>query len=191
MERVRALGGLYHAFGQLTTPAVDLTDLLRSQIVLAVSAMDLYIHEITRIGMLEGYDGKRPQTNAFSRFQVAMDAVIEAIVRPGRNEWIESEIREKHGYQSFQSPDKIADAVRLFSGCELWPSVAAKLGSTAKEVKDRLIIIVDRRNQIAHEADWAPSSPGQPAIRWPISAADSEQAVNFIEDVCEAIDEIV
>ena len=118
MERVRALGGLYQAFGQLTTPAVDLTDLLRAQIVLAVSAMDLYIHEITRIGMLEGYDGKRSQTNAFSRFQIAMDAVIKAIAQPGRNEWLEAEIREKHGYQAFQQPDKIADAVRLFSSCE-------------------------------------------------------------------------
>ncbi len=191
MERVRALGGLYHAFGQLTTPAVDLTDLLRSQIVLAVSAMDLYIHEITRIGMLEGYDGKRPQTKAFSRFQVAMDAVIEAIARPGRNEWLESEIRKKHGYQALQHPDKIADAVRLFSSCELWPAVAAKLNLTGLEVKTQLLVIVNRRNQIVHEADWAPSSPGQPAIRWPISPADSERAVNFIVDVCEAIDDVV
>ena len=189
MERVRALGGLYHAFGQLTTPAVDLTDLLRSQIVLAVSAMDLYIHEITRIGMLEGYDGKRPQTTkAFSRFQVAMDAVIEAIARPGHNEWLESEIRKKHGYQSFQHPKKIAEAVKLFSECKLWPSVAAELGSTAKEVKDRLIVIVNRRNQIAHEADLMPNDP---TMRWSISAADAEEAVNFIKDVCEAIDEIV
>ena len=188
MERVRALGGLYHAFGQLTTPAVDLTDLLRAQIVLAVSAMDLYIHEITRIGMLEGYDGKRPQTNAFSRFQIAMDAVVEGIARPGRNEWLEAEIREKHGYQAFQHPDKIADAVRLFSSCELWPSVAAKLNLTVPEVKAQLLAIVNRRNQIAHEADLMPNDP---TTRWSISDADVEEAVDFIEGVCEAIDVVV
>ena len=44
MDRVRAFGGLYEALGQLTTPIVDATDLLRMQSVMAVSALDHYIH---------------------------------------------------------------------------------------------------------------------------------------------------
>lgn len=64
IKRVRALGGLHAAFDKATTSTVDLTDLLRAQIVMVVSALDYYIHEITRIGMLEVYDGKRPQTDA-------------------------------------------------------------------------------------------------------------------------------
>ena len=72
IERVRALGGLYEALSRLTTPAVDSTDILRAQIVLAVSALDHYIHELTRLGMLEVFNGLRPSTTAFGRFQVTM-----------------------------------------------------------------------------------------------------------------------
>ena len=123
-DRVRALGGLYQAFCLLTTSAVDATDLLRAQIVMAVSALDNYIHEITRIGMLEVFDGSRPHTNAFLRFQVTIDAAMVGLSSGGGSSWFEAEIREKHSYLSFQHPDKIADAIRLFSSCELWSSVA-------------------------------------------------------------------
>lgn len=188
MERVHAIGGLYEALDQLTTPIVDATDLLRMQIAMTVSALDHYIHEITRLGMLEVYDGTRPQTHAFSRFQVTIDAAMTGIAGSGGNAWFEMAIREKHGYVAFQHPDKIADAVRLFSSCELWPSVASHLELKVQDVKDRLRLIVDRRNRIVHEADLDPSYPG---IRWPISPSDSAEAADFIRDVCEAIHAVV
>ena len=79
IERVRALGGMYQALQQLTTPAMDVTDLLRAQIVMAVSALDSYIHEITRVGMLEVYSGGRPRTSAFLQFEVSLDAALVPI----------------------------------------------------------------------------------------------------------------
>ena len=60
IERVRVLGGLYGVLDQMTTPAVDATDLLRAQFVMAVSALDHYVNEITLVGMLEVYEGQRP-----------------------------------------------------------------------------------------------------------------------------------
>ncbi len=190
MDRVRVLGGLYGALGQLTTPAVDATDLLRAQFVMSVSALDHYVHEITRVGMLEVYDGKRPPTNAFLRFQVSLDAALTGLAGTSGNSWLETEIRARHGYQAFQHPDRIADAVRLFTSCELWPSVASRLGLSVQDVKDQLRLIVDRRHKIAHEADLAPSYTGA-VVRWPITPADSANAVSFIEDVCEAIHVVV
>ena len=184
IERVRVIGGLYEALGRLTTPAVDASDLLRTQIVMAVSTLDHYIHEIARIGMLEVYAGGRPLTAAFQRFQVTMDNVLLGLSAPGVNTWFETEIREKHGFVSFQHPDRIADAVRLFSSCELWPSVASQLGMTVQDVKTQLQLIVDRRHKIVHEADIDPSYPGS---RWPISQTDSADAVDFIHNLCEAI----
>ncbi len=184
-ERVRALGGLYAALSRLTTPIVDTSDILRAQIVLAVSALDHYVHEITRLGMLEVLSGARPATGAFRRFQVTMDAALLGISSgKGGASWLEDEIREKHGYLAFQHPDKIADAVRHFSSCELWPSVAAQLKISVEDVKTRLRLIVERRNKIAHEADVDPSYPGS---RWPISLQDVENTITFIEQVCEAI----
>lgn len=188
IERVRALGGLYEALSRLTTSAVDTTDILRAQIVLAVSALDHYIHELTRLGMLEIFDGLRPSTTAFARFQVTIDAAMAGIAGSGGSSWFESEIREKHGFMAFQHPDKVADAIRLFSTCELWPQVSIKLGLSAQDVKNRLRLIVERRNKIAHEADLDPSYPG---TRWPISSADAGATVKFIEDICEAIHSVI
>lgn len=188
IERVRALGGLYAALSRLTTPVVDSTDILRAQIVLAVSALDHFIHEFTRLGMIEVFNGLRPPTDTFRRFQVTIDAAMLGLKTGGGSSWFEGEIREKHRFLSFQYPDKIADAIRLFSSCELWPSVASKLGLSAQDVKTHLRLIVERRNKIAHEADLDPSYPGS---RWPISHSEAESTVKFIEDICEQIHSVV
>ena len=188
IERVRALGGLHVAFLRLTTPVIDSTDILRAQIVLAISALDNYIHELTRLGMIEVFDGRRPPTDAFRRFQVSIDGAMLGLRSAGGSSWFEGEIREKHKFLSFQYPDRIADAVRLFSSCELWPSVAVGLGLSTQDVKTHLQLIVERRNKIAHEADLDPSYPGS---RWPISYGEVEKAIKFIEDICEQIHSVV
>ena len=183
--RVQTLGGLYDVLSQQTTSTLDLTDLLRSQIVMAVSALDHYVHEITRVGMLEVYSGTRSQTPAFLRFQVTMEAALQGIGGvQGNDRWLDEEIRRKHGYLAFQHPDRIADAIRLFSPCQLWPSVADELNLEVEEVKTELQLIIDRRNQIAHEADLDSRTPGS---RWTISAPDTERIIDFIQNIGEAI----
>lgn len=203
ITRVRNLGGLHTALDNTTTSVMDLTDLLRAQIVMIVSALDLYIHEITRVGMLAVYNGERPQTDAFLRFRVTLGSAMQGISSAGKDDddkeegdgkkkwlddkWLDVEIRERHGHQSFQDPNNIAEAIRLFSSCELWPSVAQQLNIDVKDVKDRLSTIVKRRNQIVHEADLVPTYPGT-ITRWSISPADVMNTVDFVEKICEAID---
>ena len=185
ITRVRDLGGLHTALDNTTTSVIDLTDLLRAQIVMIVSALDLYIHEITRIGILAVYSGERPQTDAFLRFQVPLGSAMQGTSFD--DTWLDIEIRERHGHQSFQDPNKIADAIRHFSSCELWPSVARHLNLDVRDVKDQLSAIVKRRNQIVHEADLVPTYPGT-ITRWPISPADVTNTLDFIGKICEAID---
>lgn len=202
ITRVRDLGGLHTALDNTTTSVMDLTDLLRAQIVMIVSALDLYIHETTRVGMLAVYNGERPQTDAFLRFRVTLGSAMQGISSVGKDDdkeegdgkkkwlddkWLDVEIRERHGHQSFQDPNNIADAIRLFSSCELWPSVAKQLNLDVKDVKDQLSAIVKRRNQIVHEADLVPTYPGT-TTRWSISPADVTSTLDFIEKICEAID---
>ena len=213
ITRVQVLDGVHTALNNTTTAALDLTDLLRAQIVMIVSALDLYIHEITRIGMLEVYNRDRPQTDAFLRFQVTLESTMQGIElaierikttmqrNPDASEddaikdewlddkWLDSEIRERHSHKSFQKPDDIADAIRLFSSCKLWEDVAKKLNLNAQDVKIRLLAIVKRRNQIVHEADLDPTYPGT-MTRWPISSADVANTLEFIQDVCEEIDTV-
>jgi hypothetical protein len=156
---------------------------------MTVSALDYYIHEITRIGMLEIYSGNRPPTDAFLKFQISTNVLQSKLSSRGTISRIfENEIRDKHSYLSFQHPNKIADAIRLFFPDPLWPKVGDKLSMQAKEVKTRLTLIIDRRNKIAHEADMDPSYPG---LRWPISKIDISNTIDFIENICESIHSIV
>lgn len=186
--RARDLRALFINLKASTASALDLTDILRAAIVSAVSGLDTFIHDITKIGMREIFQNARPRTDAFGRFPIPMDSVLLVLANPGNTQWLEDEIRRQHGWLSFQQPDKVADAIRLFCGKELWKEVGIHLGIDAKSVKNRLTLIVDRRNMIAHEADMDPTSPGS---RWPIDELLVQEAIDTLEQIGNAIFQVV
>ena len=188
IQRVHALGSIYQALNAQTTEALDLSDLLRSEWVMAVSALDHYVHELVKLGMLEIYRGYRPQTDAFSQFQITLGSALQAVNSPGNHEWLEDQIRARHSHLSFQTPDNIANAIRLISPESLWSEVAAKLIRTPQDTRERLSLIVNRRNQIAHESDMDPTYLN---TRWPINYNQVNDAVTFIENLAEAIHAVV
>ncbi len=184
MQRVRTLHALHGMLAKQVTAAVDLTDILRAEVVLAVSALDYFVHELTRLGMLECWSGIRLQTDAFSHYQLPISAVGRLANLSAAQQVLDAEIRTKHGFLSFQHPDKIADAIRLFSNVKLWEEVNNFLNRSTKDVKASLTLIIDRRNKIAHEADVDPSYPGQ---RWPIDAVMVEGIFDELEFIAKAI----
>jgi hypothetical protein len=189
ISRVRDLIAVYNFVKAQTTSLLDLSDILRAALVLAVSALDYYVHEVVRIGMLEIHREQRPESSAFCRFQIALGSARQPLnVQQNTDSWLEDEIRERHGYKSFQQPDSIADAIRLISDKKLWEEVAVNMSRTAKDIKDELRLIVDRRNKIAHEADLDPTYPGS---RWSIDDISVKEAVEFIEQVVESIHNIL
>ena len=188
LNRVRSIHATYLHFSGRVTAALDLSDLLRVELVLIVSALDHFVHELTRLGMMEIWRGARPPTPAFDKFSVSLSVTAQLAHAAAADIHLETEIRTRHSFLSFQHPDRIADAVRLFSSIELWNEVGALLGENPKDLKTQLGLIVDRRNKIAHEADVDPSYPGQ---RWPISQTDTDDALAFVEKVGEAIHSLV
>ena len=184
LARARSLAGLAQSLSSLTTAAVDLSDILRASLVLAVSALDHFVHEFARLGMLEVHRGHRPATDAYLSFRVPMSAAREGMADTSRDEWLDQAIREAHSWLSFQHPDKIADAIRFMSNVRLWEQVASELGMTSRTVRAQLGAIIDRRNKIAHEADMDPTNPG---LRWPINQALVRDAIDFIERMAQAI----
>ena len=190
IARVRDLIAVHNSLKAQTSNVLDISDMLRSALVLAVSALDYYIHEVVRIGMLEIHRGERPEPPAFSGFQISLGNA-RAGINAGQNidSWLEDEIRQRHSYKSFQQPNAIADAVRLICGKKLWEEVSMNMGKPANDIKQKLILIVDRRNKIAHEADIDPTlSLGN---RWPIDELLVNEAVDFLEQVVESIHKIL
>jgi hypothetical protein len=188
IARARDMRGLFITLQVTTNGTLDLTDILRAAIVSAVSAFDTFIHEITCIGMIEIYQNNRSITNAFAQFSISMQNTLMVVSNPVGTRWLEDEIRRQHGWLSFQQPDKVADAIRLFCDKPLWKEVGTRLAIPAKSAKNRLKLIVDRRNQIAHEADMDPTAPG---LRWPIDEALVQEALDTIEMIGNAIFDVV
>jgi HEPN superfamily RiboL-PSP-like protein len=184
LRRAKELGTLFEVVQNMTTPALDLTDILRAEIVQSVSSLDHFIHEVVRLGMIEIAEGKRPPTKAYERFLVPTSVIRSAIQGVPHAKWLGEVIRENHGWQSFQQPDKIAESIRLITEIKLWDEVAKVLNSTAKNVRDDLQLIVDRRNKISHEADMDPTNPG---FRWPITPNLANDVVRFINGLAHAI----
>ena len=236
--RVRDLIALHNSVKAQATEALDVSDMLRAALVLSVSALDYYVHEVVTLGMLEIHRGQRseptPSTNttqsAFSRFQVSLGGArqdrltaldiaswleIELQQTQGydffqqahtiadliptisssildklnQTSWLENEIRERLGYQSFQQADKIAEAIRYISSKKLWDEVAIQMAKPAKEIKQQLNSIVDRRNKIAHEADIDPTF--NIGNRWNIDESLVSEAVDFVEKLVEGIHQVL
>lgn len=181
LGRVKDLHQTVIALRAQTTPAVDLDDVLRAEYVLAVSAFDRFMHEFVRLGMLETASGRRKATSHFQRYQVGLGAAVSS---DPLGVWLDGEIRTRNSLLSFQRADKVADAVRLIGDVKLWEEVGNLLGASASDTKNRLNLVVDRRNKIAHEFDRDPSSPGS---RWPINEAILKDTVTFLEQVARAI----
>ena len=190
INRVRDLIAVHNSVKAKSTPVLDLSDILRAALVLSISALDFYVHEVVRLGMLEIHQGLRSEPPAFSRFQVSLGSAREGLnVDLSLDYWLEDEIRQRHSYKSFQQPENIADAIRLISDKKLWEEVAKVMGRQAQDIKQQLSFIVDRRNKIAHEADIDPTLGL--GSRWSINEVLVNDAVDFVEQVVESIHSVL
>jgi hypothetical protein len=118
--RVRDLIALHNSVKAQATSALDVSDILRASLVLVVSALDYYIHEVVTLGMLEIHQGQRPEPScppnttqsAFSRFQVSLGvARQERIMAIDIASWLENEIQQSYGYTFLQQSQTISSLI--------------------------------------------------------------------------------
>ena len=188
MKRAEDLHDLHASLGSETpSKSVRASDILRAEIVMAVSAFDLFNHELIRLGMLECFDGSRRKTGKYHDF--TRDAAIADHM--SRKEFSDR-IRESHKRVSFQGPESVVRGIRLFHEFGkgeggLWESVADKMNASTDNTKSHLNLIVKRRNEIVHEADIQTNSE-EP---WPIKREYVESSFRHVNGIAEAIYEIV
>lgn len=180
------LSVLYQTLSQQIALPQSFDDLLRSQIVYAVSAFDKFVHDVVRIGMLQILAGTRPVTAKYESEPIAMKTIIEmaAATVPPKEHVFEQALIRKFKIASFQDPVKVADGLSyIWSETQKWQKIAALLGVTDEAARTRLKLIVDRRNFIVHEADIDPIS----GVKFPISKQESDGAVSFLSSCADAI----
>jgi RiboL-PSP-HEPN len=190
--RVRDLIAIHNSVKAQATSALDVSDMLRAALVLAVSALDYYVHEVVTLGMLEIHRGKRsepmPSANttqsAFSRFQVSLGgARQDRLTAIDIASWLETELQQAQGYEFLQQPNTISALIPTISN-----SILDKLNNTAwleSEIRERLGYqsfqqadkIADAIRYISDKKLW-----DEVAIQMTKSSKDIKQQLNSIVD---------
>lgn len=168
---------------------LDASDLLRWQWVVAVSALDKYIHDIVTDGMVEQYINKKPHTPKFDTFQLSMKTIIDIQSAPVPEIAFRNEVIRKNSYLAFQDPDKIADALSfIWNVPNKWDVISRNMATpiSSSDLKIKLKNIVVRRNQIVHEGDCL--STNIPLMQQPITIFDTQDVIQFITELVNAID---
>lgn len=180
----KQLGVIFQAFHNKVTKAVSLDEVLRAEIVFAVSALDCYVHDVVRIGMTKALPLGSGEPNAYMKFGVSMQCVkrlLRASSEGDRTSLLDQEIRRLHGFKTFQNATNISQALALIGIRKIWENVGSRLGMPATDVTTELNLIVDRRNKIAHEGD-IDYSMGITS-KYPIDLPMVQQAVTFLESL--------
>lgn len=168
---------------------LDSSDLLRWQWVLAVSALDKYIHDIVTDGMVEQYINKKPRTPKFDTVQLSMNTIINIQSAPVPEIEFRNEVIRKNSYLAFQDPNKIADALSfIWNEPNKWDVISRNMVTpiSSSVLRTKLKNIVVRRNQIVHEGDCLSTSI--PLVQQPITASDTQDVIQFITELVDAID---
>lgn len=186
---VLKLNDTYKYINKLLTDGIDINGLLRAQIVFIVSALDQYIHQVIVYEMKEIFIQNKQIPASFSKLLVGAD-VLNLIINGNpvdKIELIENDIRLKLGWKSFQNPEKINEGLKMVFEKEIWKTVSAMMSNNPTDVKQRLSLIVKRRDCIAHEADYDPVNLSQ----YDIDESITNEAVNFIVTLVFMLDSIL
>lgn len=195
MTRVKEIIKLARPGGR-GRPGMPKTDVLRSAIVLAVSALDAYVSDIYKMHFVNcltyqfNNGGPNPRMNNILKLLVKrQDNIFVFLINKNDcTEAIEEMIGDLNDNRSYQNPGTIENALGELGISDLWQRVTDRLSpGFIGDVKRRITEISQRRNDIVHRADIKPEN----TRATPINFEETNSMIKDIEIVVEAIDAIV
>lgn len=87
---------------------------------------------------------------------------------------------------SYQSPKSVEYALNLINIKSIWRSSTTAFGDTAENIRKRLGLIVQRRNQIAHESDI-----DMTGVQRPITQQTVDDCREFFNQFVAVIDALI
>ncbi len=177
---------------------VSFDDILRSQIVTLVSALDRYFHEKVRKGICDMFLGNKSPTSKFKSFSLASETVLRvwgdnSLTPVQREMMINEAVALRLKAVSFQHASKIKDALSFIWEAKHKMTLIAKEmdvpgandNDKEKYLTQKLDLLVGRRNQIAHESDMGFSGKRS------ITQMEVVDAISFIERFVACVDRYV
>ena len=195
----RQMTSLHEHLTHAIQSPVNFDDLLRFQVVYAVSAFDKLMHDIIRIGMVDIFTGKRASTKKFCSESISLEAyyALRRTISTSSDvqlfdlteaQLFEQEITAKLKINSYQTPEKIADGLSyIWDIPDKWQRIADKMNLPKEVVRKQLSLVVEQRNRIAHEADINPAT----GAKYPIARDDCVSTLLFVEKCGQSIVDLV
>lgn len=167
-------------------------DILRSQIVFLDSAFDFFMHEVTKYGMVQIFQGVWKKTERYNNFTIRLGDISDVLQNPEQENWFLDIVNDSYAEDTFMSSEAVIGQLNLIG--VKWQSVADRAfyeqGSkipTKDKFKNILNSLFKRRNQIAHQADCLHET----GVKIEIEREDVEAYITDIEKIVTAIfDEI-
>ena len=119
----------------------------RSQIVFLESALDFYLHEISKYGVEQIFRNNRYKTDSYLRMTFPMDRIEQAVNNVENLDWLREAANDKFCHAVF------LDAGQIKGQLSLLGLNYDEICKNAKIPEDFLQSLFLRRNQIAHQSD--------------------------------------
>lgn len=192
IKSVKELHALHEHFSKML-PALDLSEILRSEFVLVISAMDRYLHDIVRERLLKIDLSEMALENIKSQkeFPISLFTVkslLEETDETIKKQLIASDLKKSLEKISFQSSSSVESALKLIGCKKIWKSLGIKLSQPPDDTKKALDIMIRRRNVIAHQADISNENTLE---KNDINRVDVDEEITFIVSLVESINQII
>ena len=169
---------------------IQYKNILRSQVVFLDSALDFFMHEVTKYGMVQIFQGVWEKTERYYNFTIRLGEISDVLRNPEQENWFLDIVNDSYAEDTFMSADAVIGQLNLI-GIK-WQSVANRAfyeqGSTTptkNKFRQTLNTLFRRRNQIAHQADCLHET----GAKIDIEREDVEQYIAGIEKIVTAISE--
>lgn len=169
---------------------IQYKDVLRSQVVFLDSALDFFMHEVTKYGMVQIFQGIWEKTERYDNFTIRLGEISDVLRNPEQENWFLDIVNDSYAEDTFMSADAVIGQLNLIG--VKWQSVADRAfyeqGSTTPtkdKFKQTLNSLFRRRNQIAHQADCLHET----GAKIDIEREDVEKYIADIEKIVTAISE--
>lgn len=156
LSSLRNLTSIYQYLEE-NASTMDASAILRAEYVLIVSAFDNYLHCVVRRKICDNFFSSQFLSKNLN-LPITDYLSIHSENDPGiQRQLLDVALRRLLEKDSYQSPTSVEYALNLINIKNIWSCCSSSFGDTADNIKNRLAIIIKRRNQIAHESDIDPT----------------------------------
>jgi RiboL-PSP-HEPN len=144
-------------------PRTVVSDIMRAAVVLAVSAIDAYLH-----GVAHRYVAQAASLNPvppgllemIKEWQLRPTEILSLTLSAQGADEFSRRVEGHFADRTLQDPSKVEQVFRILGIGDVWSQIAQGLGRPIGDVRRQFAAIVKRRHQIAHEADLDPEGKG-------------------------------